>query len=130
MGIRERAERDARRILNDKDKGKGLDIVLTDPTGATFDLIGWQNDIAETFDPDTQDYISGRLVNVSLSISDLVDAGLEIPESEPDPNKRPWLVEYDDLWGVTLKYKVAKSVPDRGLGIVVLYLEVYEDAIV
>jgi hypothetical protein len=125
MGIRERAEADARRILNNKTSGKGLDITVTDPTGASHSFVGWQNDIAELIDPDTQDYVSGRLVNVSLAITDLVTAGLEIPEGEPDPNKRPWVVEYIDLWGTPLKYAVARSVPDRGLGIVVLYLEVY-----
>lgn len=125
MGLREMAELDLAFILEDVVYGFGYSITVTDPAGASAGLKGFSNDIAQLIDPDTGQAISGRLASAVLRISSLTAAGLGLPEGISDATSKPWVVQFDDINGNPFTFKVSKSNPDRGLGIVSLILEVY-----
>ena len=126
MGIRVTAKADVKAILNDGVHGFGWPITITDPDGTEIDLTGFSNDVAEVIDPDTGVAVSGRIASVALVISDITDAGLDLPEDISDATKKPWLVEFDDINGNSFTFKVQQSNPDRALGIITCVLEFYE----
>ena len=128
MGLRAQAAADAKLILNDAVGGAGWNLSLFDPVAPTVAVyfVGFTNDIALTVDPDTNEYISARRVTVALSLTDVEAAGLSgIPDAVPDTAGRPWVVEFDGLDGNTYRFKVARSMPDRGINILLLELEAY-----
>ena len=126
MGLREQAETDLATILEDDVYGFGYPITVTDPSGNTGDLIGFSNDISQIIDPDTGQAVSGRLASAVLRISSLIQKGLGLPVGIADSSLKPWIVDFNDINGNAFKFKVAKSNPDRALGIVSCLLEVYK----
>lgn len=127
MGLRATAEADLAFILEDADTGFGWSISVTNPAGATADLTGFSNDIAQLIDPDTGQAVSGRLASAVLRVSSLTAAGLDLPVGIADSASKPWLVAFNDINGNAHTFKVAQSNPDRALGIVSLILEAYID---
>jgi len=125
MGLREQAEADLGLILEDKDRGFGYDITLTDPAGTVRALTGFSDDIAQIIDPDTGIAVSGRLASVALRTSSIISAGLELPRGIADAGIKPWLVQFNDINGNPFTFKVSQSNPDRALGLVTLMLELY-----
>ncbi len=125
MGLRDRAEQDLAVILEDDVGGFGWPITITSPKGDVGDLIGSSNDIAQVIDPDTGVAVSGRSASIALRISSLLAQGLEIPRGIADGQSKAWIVDFKDINGQSYKFKVAKSNPDRGLGIVTCILEPY-----
>ena len=123
MGLREDAEKDLEVILEDPVGGFGWDIVLTNPAGNSIEIVGFTNDTAQIIDPETGVVVSGRLVSVTLRMSTILAAAFELPVGIADRTKKPWLVQFNDINGVSHKFKVMKSAPDRTLGVVVLLLE-------
>lgn len=102
--------------------GFAVPITLTTPEGTQIPLKGFATDIALTIDPETGSPVRGRKASVSLSIRDLEEAGISLPENIPEDDKRPWLVTWTPLTGGTQTMKVSDTLPDK-LGIVVLFLE-------
>lgn len=127
MGLRDIAEKDLGVIMEDNVTGGGWSIKVTDPTGnsGAGPLIGLSNDISQIIDPDTGQAVSGRLATVSLRISSLIAAGLELPVGISDSASKPWLMDFDDINGNSYTFKVSQSNPDRTLGIVTCLLETY-----
>lgn len=113
-------------ILEDGATGFGWPITITDPTGATANLMGYSNDIAQIIDPDTGQAVSGRLASAVLRISSLIAAGLALPVAIADASIKPWLIAFDDINGNPYVFKVSESNPDRATGVVVCLLEGYE----
>jgi hypothetical protein len=111
--------------LEDAAGGFGWPIKLTNPAGDSANLVGQSNDIAMVIDPDTGTAISGRSASCALRISSIVAAGLVLPQGIASPTSKPWVVEFADVNGGAYKFKVAKSNPDRGMGVVTLQLEAY-----
>jgi hypothetical protein len=125
MGLRDLAEADLGRILEDAETGFGYAITLTDPSGTALPLVGFSNDIAQVIDPDTGQVVSGRLASVALRISTIIAAGLGLPRGIANSSSKPWVVEFDDLLGTPHKFKVFQSNPDRTIGMITLILESY-----
>ena len=126
MGLRTTAKADAKVILEDGLDGFGWSVTLTDPAGVTADLTGFTNDISELIDPETGVAVSGRLASVAFSIETLTDAGFTLPEGISDKSKKPWIVAFDDVNGNPGVFKVARSSPDRALGIITLIVGAYK----
>ena len=126
MGLRELAEADLGLILEDKDRGFGYDITLTDPSGTVRPLTGFSDDIAQIIDPDTGIAVSGRLASVAIRTSTIIASGLTLPRGIADAGIKPWLVEFNDINGNPFTFKVSQSNPDRALGLVTLMLELYK----
>ena len=126
MGLREQAQIDAGRILENALTGCGWPITLTDPAGTSVALTGLSGDIGEIIDPDTEIPFSGRAVVVSLRIQHITDAGLTLPEGIEDGLVKPWVAQFNDINGNPTTWKVMASMPDRTLGLVKLRLELYE----
>lgn len=123
MGLRDQAKADAKAILNDAVGGAGWNLSLFDPASPTVAVpfVGFVNDIGLTIDPDTNEYVSGRRVTVALSLTDIDEAELSgMPDAVADTTGRPWVVEFDDA-----TWKVARSMPDRTVNILLLELEAY-----
>ena len=126
MGLRELAEADLGRIIEDRDGGFGWDLVLTDPAGVSYPLVGSSTDIARAIDPETGQAVTGRFASVSIRISTLLLAGAtSLPRAVADKSSRPWLVTFDDINGTSATFKVQASAPDRALGLLSLTLETY-----
>jgi hypothetical protein len=56
----------------------------------------------------------------------LYAAGFELPKGIADSGSKPWIVEFLDINGLSYKFKVSQSDPDRGMGIVTMTLEAYK----
>ena len=125
MSLRDLAEQDLGATLEDV-AGFGWSITVTDPAGTSVAFVGQSTDIAQIIDPDTGQAVSGRLASVALRVSSLTTAGLGRPVGIAYAGSKPWIVEFDDINGESYKFKVAKTNPDRALGIVVCILESYE----
>lgn len=127
MSLRDRAIADTARIIGDAE-GSGQTTTLTSPSGVTHPVVGWTNDISQVVDPQTGMAVSGRTATVVYPFSSLSDAGFdEIPQGIESTGSKPWVVVFDDARGVPGTYKIASSDPDRTLGVVVCFLEVYRD---
>lgn len=125
MSLRELAEQDLATTLEDV-AGFGWPVTVTNPAGDSAALIGQSTDVAQIIDPDTGQAVSGRMASVALRASSLDAAALGRPVGVADAGVKPWIVEFDDINGASYKFKVAKTNPDRALGILVCILEPYE----
>lgn len=127
MGLRQTVQCDLTSILNDSVSGFGWSITMTSPDGLVGDLTGMSTDIGVSVDPDTGQIVSGRTASVSIMIADIMAAGFD---SEPvgivDQSIKPWIVVFDDIGGLSFRFKVARDIPDRAAGIIVLMLELYQ----
>jgi hypothetical protein len=129
MGLRAQAASDAKKILNDATSGAGWTILIYDPAAPSVavSFVGFSNDIAFTLDPDTDDFVSARRASIAISLTDVEASSLTgLPEAIPDTAGRPWVVKFDDLNGTTYTWKVAQSLPDRAVNLLVLDLEAYQ----
>lgn len=126
--LRSLAISDGTEILEDSVEGAGWPIEVTDPDGTTADLTGFSQDIGQVIDPETDQVVSGRLASVVLPIASLTAAGLGIPEGIADATSKPWVMVFDDSEGVEHTFKVSESHPDRTIGQVLCFLEVYVPA--
>ena len=128
MSLREIAEADLATVMESEESFR-WSIVLTDPEGNTngeTPLYGTINDVSGLIDPETGQFVSGRIVTMGVRISSLATLGLGIPEGESSSNKKPWVVVFKDIAGSSHVMKVSRGDPDLTLGIVNLYLEVYK----
>lgn len=123
--LREMARTHSKRILEDSVSGFGWPIEVTDPNGVTVNLTGFSQDIGQAIDPETDQVVSGRTASVVLAIASLMAAGLGMPEGISDPTSKPWVMTFDDSEGVEHTFKVKESAPDRTIGQVLCFLEVY-----
>ena len=126
MGLRETAESDLGGILEDSVTGFGWAIAVTSPALVTVNLTGFSDDISQVIDPETGGVVSGRLITASLRMSSLNAAFSELPVGINGKASKPWLFEFLDIAGVSAKFKVVQSNPDRALGIVSFILELYK----
>lgn len=126
MGLRETAQMDLGRILEDSTTGFGWSLTVTDPAGTSAALTGFSNDIALSIDPETGQAVSGRRASIALRIAALTAASLGIPRGIADQTSKPWLVAFDDINGNPYTFKVQESHPDRAIGCVTCLLELYE----
>jgi len=126
VGLRETAEKHLAGILENKKRGFGWDITVTDPFGQPVSMVGFSNDISQIIDPETGQLVSGRSASVSLRISTLAAACFRLPIGVSDSSMRPWVIQFEDINGNPYRFKVSKSNPDRGLGVVTCLLEAYE----
>lgn len=127
MGLRETAESDLGKILNDSATGFAWSINVTDPASKSEDLKGLSNDIHQAIDPDTGQIVSGRVASVALRLADLTAAGFtSIPRNISDDSSRPWIIKFDDINGNAFTFKVSESNPDRALGAILCFLEIYK----
>lgn len=125
MSLRALAESDLAHVLEDSAFGFGYSIAITDPDGKTAELVGFSNDISQLIDPDTGQAVSGRLASAVVRVASLTIAGLALPSGIADATSKPWQVAFDDINGKSYTFKVAKSNPDRAIGVVSLLLETY-----
>ena len=128
MGLREIAEQDLGAILEDSSAGFGWPITVTAPDGTVRPLTGYSDDISQIIDPDTGQAVSGRLASIALRVSSIYAAfpGLGLPKSIADSGSKPWVVQFDDINGLSYTFKISQSNPDRALGMLVCLLEFYE----
>jgi len=127
MSLREIAERDLATVMESEQSFR-TPITVTDPDGLTNaePLYGTVNDISSLIDPDTGQLVSGRMATAAIRISSLAAQGFGIPSQISSSALKPWVVEFTDITGADHVMKVMRGDPDRTLGIVNVYLEVYQ----
>lgn len=125
MSLRGEAHLDLIEILHDEDTGGDL-VTITSPDGSQEDFRALSNDIHLSIDPGTGDVITGRQASITVAISDLISVGFQDIRGIPDSNSRPWVVTAEDANDVLTNFKVIESHPDRGIGSMTLFLELYE----
>ncbi len=127
MGLREVAEQDLSSILENKECGYGWDITLIAPNNCEALLTGFTHDISQVIDPDTGQAVSGRLASIVLRNGLIYEnfPGLGLPKGISETTSKPWVVRFDDINGNSWLFKVVESNPDRTLGLVKCFLELY-----
>ena len=125
MGLREQARLDLNAILEDGLTGFGWPITVTNPAGATLELVGFSADIGLSIDPETGVAISGRKASVALPISRLYEGGFALPRATADTSSKPWLVRFADIHGRPHLFKVQEAMPDTAIGCITCLLEAY-----
>lgn len=125
MGLRAQAAADLQAIVEDDAAGFGWPVTLTSPSGATAALKGLATDVGVTIDTDTGLPVVGRRASVVFSRASLATAGIGTPVQVSEESRRPWVVEFADASGVSHRYKVIETMPDRALNALVCVLETY-----
>ena len=125
MGLRAQAVLDAQAILESTDDF-GVTLTITDPAGESAEVVGYSADVHVLMDPGTGVAVSGRKISAAVHMNTLQAAGLDVPVGVPDKGGKPWRVSFADALGKQQTFKVVSNDPDRVLGIVVLWLEVYK----
>ncbi len=126
MGLKAIAAADAKAILEDSASGFGWPLSLTSPAGVVTSVVGFQTDVSESVDPETNTLVSSRQASVTISLASLAAAETELPAVVASRAQRPWLVAFADVTtGEVGTWKVVDVLPDRALGVVVLRLEAY-----
>ena len=130
MSLRDQAEADLAVTL-EPPGDFGTPFTLTQPDGfeSATQLFGAANDIGQLIDPDTGQGVSGRHATLTARISTLANAGYtSLPEGIADSSSDPWIVEFAGLATGAQKYKVKETRPDRGLPVVTMVLEFWNEA--
>ena len=120
MNLRELAESDLEHILEDDIQGGAESVTLTNPAGGTGCFNGFDFNIGEIYDPQSDTMVAGQLRQFSLRQSTLCAAGMAIPEGVADEAKKPWLVRHDRT---QVTSKVKSVLIDGSLGISTVHLE-------
>ena len=126
MSLRAQAALDVRSVLEDLD-GFACSITVTDPMGMSAVLLGFDQDISRTIDPDIGVFVAGRLATVAMPPAALAEAGLDEPRGVAESTELPWQVSFADVQGTVRRFKVAQTSPDHEAGIVVCELEGLEE---
>ena len=81
-------------------------------------------------DVNTGEVVSGQHAIVALRISTLMLQGFtSLPKDVPSETLKPWTVTFNDIQGKAFTFKVIKSFPDNGLGLVKCVLGKYKPII-
>lgn len=124
MNMYAQAAADTKAILEDSASGFGVPMTLTAPDGNTQQITGMAADIGNTIDPETGLNIAGRSAHVSLPTASLT---IGTPKGVPEEDASPWLVEFQLPGETTLqKFRIFETMPDR-LGVIVCFVEVWEE---
>ena len=128
MSLRLEIEADLAETMEDEDCGFAWPITLIDPGQNTSSgLYGLSTDISQAIDPDTGLLMTGRSASVSLRMSTLKSQGFSIPRGIADETLKPWVVKFNDILGTECTFKIFKTEPDYAMGLVVCFLENYDD---
>lgn len=126
MNLRLQAEKDLSTMLESTTAGFGWETTLIDPNGSELVINGSSNDISFSIDPNTGETVSARTNTITYRLSTILAhepfAG-KVPTGVFDSTSRPWLVVVQDVNGAVGTFKIAKTMPDRTVGIVVCHLE-------
>ena len=124
MGLREQATLDAQTIIENTDDF-GAPVTLTDPAGTEYETKGLPNDIGVSIDPETGQAVSERRASVAFSMLTLDALDLELPVGVTSASAKPWRVSFADARGRLQTWKVVETQPDRTLGVIVCFLEIW-----
>ena len=126
MSLRKQAALDHQNITENKCEF-GWSVFLIDPEKRKEELVGLTNDISLIIDPETGEAVSGSLITFHCSQFSIFEAGFKkLPYGVSDTNKKPWLVEFEDLNGKLTTFKISSSNPDNTLNAIKFNLELYE----
>ena len=124
IGLRATAHNDLGDIMKDP-AGFVWSCTITSPAGVSLPFSCRSNDIELSIDPGTGETVTGRQATVAVYIADLITVDFDGIRGIEDTSQKPWIVDVDDINGVAGKFKVVQTFPDRGAGLNVLGLELY-----
>ena len=112
MNLVAQAESDLEFTLEDKENGFGVDIVLTDTNGIQSPVIVGQSvDIGFSIDVGTGEAIAGGSAEITIRLSTLINAGIEIPGTG-------WKIQVTFANDVVKNYTLKDRMVDNTLGAV------------
>lgn len=123
MSLFDDAAIELQEIIND-DIGATVACTITSPDGVFYAFNCRMSDISQTLDVNTRERISGRRIEISVSMIDLAEAGFESSRGIEKKTEKPWKVEFSNVISKEETYKVVETSPDSSLGIVVIHLEI------
>ncbi len=126
-GLRDVAAQDMAFIIEGDALGNRWPVTIKSPGDMEVPLFGFTNDIFQAIDRETGQIISGRNASVSLRIDSITAAGLTLPYGVASAAGKPWRVTFDDIHGTAYTFKIAETMPDRTIGVIVCLLEAYRD---
>ena len=109
MNLRDRAARDAQKILGDTG-GAGTEFFLTPPGEAELPLTGSFGDIGYLLNVATGEAIEGRTIEAAFSLISLAK------KTQQEP-KKGWGFRCNDKFGKEVKLFVVRYEPDRTIGV-------------
>jgi hypothetical protein len=123
MNINDIAEADLSFIIEDKENGTGIDLLLYDEDSNEYPIVAVVNDIGYFIDPATGIGVVGRTVEATVRISSLNAL------SNDNPPSVEWTAKYTDKSGEIWNMGIATPPRvDRTLGIYLITFEsVVED---
>ena len=124
MNLRELAESDLEHILEDDIRGGAESVTLISPANGEGCFKGFDFNVGEIYDPQTDTMIVGQLRQFSFRQSTLCAANLAIPEGVADETKKPWLVRHEKT---QITSKIKSVLVDDSLGITTVHLEPWVD---
>jgi len=124
MNLIEQAERDLDFVLEDKDSGFGVTVVLIDPDQFQYTIIGQSTDIALMIDPDTGALVRGRTAEITLRLSSVLSACGTIPDKSEDGTG--WILQYENINGDEWTFSIGSAEVDRKIGVVKFTLELLD----
>ncbi len=118
MSLFDRAIQDAKLITN----GDFAVPIVFSHGGNTANIKGWTTKHHIGFDTDGN-MVNSKTVNVTVSESDLTDAGYPVRDTNGEVNLRGHLVTVKDSTQTTDQFQVSQYFPDERLGLITLILK-------
>lgn len=122
MSLAHDAAADLREIIN-SDVGALWICTIWAPDGRSMDFNCRMCDTSQQIDPGTNQAVSGRQVNLAISMFDLECAGFSDIKAIEKKTEKPWKAITENIVGVRREYKIVESNPDASLGLMALHLE-------
>lgn len=123
MSLFDDAAIELREIIND-DLGATVVCTITSPDDVFYSFNCCMSDISQTLDVNTRERISGRRIEISVSMLDLAEVGFESIRGVEKKTEKPWRVEFNNVISKEGTYKIVETAPDSSLGIVVIHMEI------
>lgn len=104
-------------IISQDTDGFAEEVVLTSPTGQSATIACVWTDVGVGLDPESGQTVSAKAASVSISDDALTEAGIGIPVSVQEKNKKPWKITVTNIDGTSTAYKITEPRRDRRLGV-------------
>ena len=123
MNLREQAELDLGLTLEDDVFGFGVECQIEDPAGTSDTFIVQSGDIHQLLETDTGVPVNNKTAHVSIRIQSLLDKAFGLPQRQPDESGNIWQFTFKDSNGISRKFTIAETLPDKTLGVISVILE-------
>lgn len=124
MGLIDNIRKDITRITTDLN-GWGAPIQFVSPTGQIANVVGQHTEI--WFELDTEgNLVNTKQANVAVTNESLIAAGYTFRDSNGEVSFRKHKINVANVSGVTLNYIAKTWHPDETTGLILIFLDLYQ----